>query len=172
MQLVRTDDFETVRSKYIEIIEKTPGIREHACWIYGWHPSDASLKAYVDDREMCLLMDGDRVAGLVAIVLHQDADYEPVAWAEPLPNDEAAVLHLLAVCPDYRGKGVGRILVEKAVEQVRKSGKKAVRLDTLKSNLPAQRLYESTGFSFRGTRHAQAEGTVWFDFYYYEKVLE
>ena len=52
MHLVNTDDFETVKGKYIDVIENTPDIEKYARWIYGKHPTDESLKAYIDRGEM------------------------------------------------------------------------------------------------------------------------
>ena len=52
MHLIQTDDFETVKSKYIDVIENTPDIGKYARWIYGKHPTDELLKAYINREEM------------------------------------------------------------------------------------------------------------------------
>ena len=172
MRLIPADDFELVKSKYIEVIEKTPGITQYARWVYGRHPTDTSLKSYIDNGEMFFLMDEDKIAGLVAVVMHQDKEYETVSWSEALANNQVAVLHLLAVCPDYRGRALGRVILEEVIDLAKRNGKKALRLDTLKSNLPAQQMYERAGFSYRGTQYLFAENTDWTDFLYYEKTLD
>ena len=71
MHLINTDDFETVKGKYIDVIENTPDIEKYARWIYGKHPTDESLKAYIDRGEMYVLMDGEEIAGMTAIA-HQE----------------------------------------------------------------------------------------------------
>lgn len=48
MRLINADNFKVVKSKYIDVIENTPDIGKHAHWIYGKHPTDESLKAYID----------------------------------------------------------------------------------------------------------------------------
>ena len=58
MKLIQTKDFETVKRKYIEIIENTPEIEKHARWVYGKHPHDELLRSYIENGEMYLLMDG------------------------------------------------------------------------------------------------------------------
>ncbi len=171
MRLIPAKDFETVKAGYLDVIARTPGIGRCARWAYGKHPTDASLRAYLDNGEMYLLMDGDRLAGLTAVVMGQGPEYAQVPWTAELADDEVATLHLLAVCPDYRGRGTGRILVEEALELARRGGKKAVRLDTLESNLPAQRLYEKAGFACAGKQRWFAENTGWLDFRLYEKIL-
>ena len=171
MNLIRTDDFDLVRSKYIEVIEQTEGIGQHARWVYGRHPNDESLRSYIENGEMYLLMDEEHVAGLVAVVMHQDEDYENIPWGVELASDQVATLHLLAVCPDYRGRALGSRILEEAEDLARRNGKKALRLDTLVSNLPAQHMYETNGFSLRGKQHWYAENTGWIDFLLYEKEL-
>lgn len=171
MELIRTDDFEAVKAAYIDVIDHTPGIENHAHWVYGRHPSDESLREYIAGGEMYALKDGKQIAGTVVIVMHQGKEYEPVQWGIPLASDKVATLHLLAVCPAYRGRALGSLIIEKAKEIARQNGKKALRLDTLETNLPAQRMYEKAGLSHRGNQHWYAENTGWMDFRLYEFLL-
>ena len=171
MNLVRAYDLETVKGHYINVIENTPEIEKYARWVYGKHPTDEALRSFIENGEMYLLADGGTVAGMVAIVMHQGPDYEDIPWTEKLENDQVATLHLLAVCPEYRGRSLGNTILELAGELAKQHGKKAVRLDVLESNLPAQHLYEKNGFIYRGKEHWYAENTGWTDFLLYEKPL-
>ena len=171
MKLVKAHDLETVKRHYINVIENTPEIEKCARWVYGKHPTDEALRSYIENGEMHLLTDQGNIAGMVAIVMSQGQDYETVSWAENLENNEVATLHLLAVCPEYRGRSLGNTILELACEQAKQQGKKAMRLDVLESNLPAQRMYEKAGFVYRGKQHWYAENTGWTDFLLYEKPL-
>ena len=170
MRLINADNFKVVKSKYIDVIENTPDIGKHAHWIYGKHPSDESLKAYIDRGEMFVLTDGEEIAGMAAVALCQGDEYLNISWEKDLPNDEVATVHLLAVCPDYRGKSLGLRILDEAMEIAVQNGKKALRLDALKSNLPAQKMYEKAGFIYRGEQRLYAENTGMTEFLYYEKV--
>lgn len=170
MHLVQTDDFETVKSKYIEVIENTPDMEKYSRWIYGKHPTDELLKAYIDRGEMYVLKDGEEIAGMAAVALCQGDEYLNISWEKDLPNDEVATVHLLAVCLDYRGKSLGLRILDEAMEIAVQNGKKALRLDALKSNLPAQKMYEKAGFIYRGEQRLYAENTGMTEFLYYEKV--
>ena len=172
MKLMPANDFEMVKTRYVTICENTPGIERYARWVYGKHPTDDSLRSYIDNGEMYLLADEDDIVGMVVIIMHQGQDYERVPWTENLADDQIATIHLLAVCPAYQGKGFGRKILEEAVSFAKRKGKKSIRLDILKSNLPAQRLYESAGCLFRGKQHLYAENTAWLDFLFYEKKLD
>ena len=145
------EEFEAVKKKYQDVAEHTPEIRRYARWEYGKHPTDEGIRRYIDNGEMYLLMNGDEIAGMTAVVMYQERDYEAVQWAEMLDNDQVATLHLLAVCPDYQGKSLGGKILDEVVRLARKSGRRAIRLDTLKTNLPAQHMYEKAGFTERRT---------------------
>ena len=171
MNLVRAYDLETVKGHYINVIENTPEIEKYARWVYGKHPTDEALRSFIENGEMYLLADGGTVAGMVAIVMHQGTDYEDIPWTEKLENDQVATLHLLAVCPEYRGRSLGNTILELAGELAKQQGKRAIRLDVLESNRPARHLYEKNGFIVRGKEHWYAENTGWTDFLLYEKPL-
>ena len=104
----------------------------------------------------------------MAFPMRQGEDYHAVAWKEDLPDDQVATVHILGVRPACQGTGVASAIIREAIALARSKGMKAVRLDTLASNTPAQHLYESLGFEFRGKQHMYAENTGWMDFFFYE----
>ena len=170
MHLIQTDDFETVKRKYIDVIENTPDIEKYARWEYGKHPTDESLKAYIDRGEMYVLMDGEEIAGMAAVAMCQGDDYLNISWEKDLSKDEVATVQLLAVCPDHRGKSLGLRILDEAMEIAVRKGMKALRLDALKTNLPAQKMYVKAGFVYRGEQRLYAENTGITDFLYYEMI--
>ena len=172
MKLIPANDFEAVKAAYLDVIAHSPRLKEYARWIYGMHPSDEELRSHIAAGEMYVLMDGTEIAGTAVIVPRQEPDYRAVSWAEPLADDQVATLHLLAVCPKYQHRGLGGTILEEAAEVAKRKGKKALRLDTLHCNTPAQRMYEKAGFSYRGKQHLYLENTGWADFLYYEKTLD
>lgn len=76
----------------------------------------------------------------------------------------------VAVYPAYRGKGLGRRLLEDAGEQARKSGIPKLVLDVETHNHRAKKLYENLGFSVIRETHARAGGRD-FRFYRMVKIL-
>ena len=58
----------------------------------------------------------------------------------------AGVLHDVIVAPEHRGRGVGRLLLDAALEFFRSRGVPRVVLSTAERNVAAQRLFASMGF--------------------------
>lgn len=168
MKLILSDDFALVREKYIEVIEHTKDMNIHARWIYGKHPTDAMIQSYIDRQEMYLFMDGQNIAGMIAVTMYQSEAYHEIRWSQNLEDDELACLHILAVTPAYQGKGVSKKMMAEIISMVKENGKKAIRLDVLASNIPARRMYERLGFVYRGKQNLFAENTGWTDFLFYE----
>jgi len=80
-----------------------------------------------------------------ALALFSDKLHLREAWRLPGTSCGAAVLSL-AVDPDFRGQGIGRQLLERAVSRVRGLGCDCLRLEVRPENGPARHLYEGAGF--------------------------
>lgn len=65
--------------------------------------------------------------------------------------DEGHILDV-AVDPDLRGGGVGRLLVEQVIKDCRAAGAEFVSLEVRESNLSAISLYKKIGFAETGRR--------------------
>jgi ribosomal-protein-alanine N-acetyltransferase len=65
---------------------------------------------------------------------------------------DQAELGNVAVAPDARRRGVGRMLVEAALRRVRRRGARECFLEVRESNVVARRLYEELGFTAIGRR--------------------
>lgn len=80
------------------------------------------------------------------IILCKAADDHAGCVAIREMKDETGELKRMYVKPEYQNKGIGRVLLEKALELARDCGYKTIRLDTLDHMLPAIGLYEKAGF--------------------------
>lgn len=58
----------------------------------------------------------------------------------------------VAVLPDFRRKGFGKMLIEEFIKAAKEKGTQVVFLEVRTSNLPAISLYEKCGFVFCGIR--------------------
>ncbi|MGB9812629.1 MAG: GNAT family N-acetyltransferase [Thermovenabulum sp.] len=73
----------------------------------------------------------------------------------------SAQLLSIGVLPECHGKGIGKALLEKGMEYIRKKGIKRVKLEVRPNNTSAVKLYERFGFKVKGrTRDLQGEWLI------------
>ncbi|MCP5322631.1 MAG: ribosomal protein S18-alanine N-acetyltransferase [Candidatus Paracaedibacteraceae bacterium] len=75
--------------------------------------------------------------------------------------DESEILNL-AVHPDHQQKGIGKALLTHTIQVLKNQQIKKIFLEVDITNIPAQRLYQHTGFQIMGYRKAyypQPDGT-------------
>ena len=87
--------------------------------------------------------------------------FRPAIWSEALE----CYLAELYVVPAQRGRGLGRALMNAAMELARQTGADYMDLGTSEADVAARALYESLGFS---NREGKPDGPV---NYYYERDL-
>ena len=161
-------DLDAIIAFYDEVTERTPDIVIYARWQKGKHPTVEGIKAYVDEGSMYLYKEHDTIVGAMALTMYQGEDYHAIEWSQKVPDDEVAVIHILAVSPDKQGAGIGSEMICEAIRLAQSKSMKSIRLDALGSNTPAHRLYERLGFEYRGKQYLYAENTGWTDFYFFE----
>ena len=162
------NDFESIIKFYDDVILRTPEMETYARWKKGQHPTEEGIKAYIEEGSMYLYKKNDTIVGAMAVTMYQGEDYHAIEWAKHVEDNEASVIHILAVNPDYQGTGVGAEMIREAINLSADSGMKSIRLDALASNTPAHKIYKRIGFEYRGKQHLYAENTGWTDFLFFE----
>ena len=100
-----------------------------------------------------------------------DKTYGNPPWRVDAPDLETAVIHTLGVSPDFAGQGLGLDMMRQAAELAREKGWRALRLDVLEDNAPAQRFYERAGFVYIQTKQIWYESTGLASFLLYEYAV-
>jgi ribosomal protein S18 acetylase RimI-like enzyme len=90
--------------------------------------------------------------------------FRPAIWSDALE----CYLAELYVVPALRGNGLGRALMEAALEHARDRGADHMDLGTSEDDVAARALYESLGFHNREGGHDGTDGPVT---YFYEREL-
>ena len=163
------EDFYKIRSLYGALIDQEKDEPSFPHWKKGIHPSDGMIQDSIATGQLYVLSDGAEIAACVIANDEKVDDYADAPWQ--VDSDEVMVLHVLAVHPDYRGKGLARRLVENVIEQERKAGKKALRLDVIENNTTAERLYQKLGFRYIQTKTLYYDVVGEMTFKLYERVL-
>ena len=161
-------DFESVIEFYDDVTLRSPEMEIYARWKKGQHPTEEGIRAYIEEGSMYLYKKNDTIVGSMAVTMYQGEDYHAIEWSKQVKDDEAAVIHILAVSPDYQGTGAGAEMIRVAINLSADSGMKSIRLDALASNTPAHKIYKRIGFEYRGKQHLYAENTGWTDFLFFE----
>ena len=118
-------------------------------WQKGIYPTIDDISSAISNEELYIALSEDSaVLGAVILRHEPEAGYESVSWG--LETQNYSVVHLLAVSPAKQRSGIARALLDAARDAARENGSEAIRLDTLPYNTPAQRLYASFGFQYRG----------------------
>jgi ribosomal protein S18 acetylase RimI-like enzyme len=107
---------------------------------------DAHLAYLVErcrDHDGCIFVavDGARVVGIVCVWARVRPD-----GPDDVPLDHAYISDL-AVLAAYRGRGIGRALLERAEAFARERGGGTLRVGVRSRNAAARRLYASAGFA-------------------------
>ena len=163
------EDFYKIRSLYWNLIDQDQDDPSFPHWKKGIHPSDEMIQDSIGTGQLYVLADGDEIAACVIANDEKVDGYLDVPWQ--IDSDEVIVLHVLAVHPNHRGKGLARRLVENVIEQERKAGKKALRLDVIENNTTAEKLYQKLGFQFIQTKTLYYDVVGKMTFKLYERML-
>jgi ribosomal protein S18 acetylase RimI-like enzyme len=115
----------------------------------------ARIKTLLAGGDTAVLLGGRGPDGLVVL------RFRPAIWSESLE----CYLAELYVVPAQRGRGLGRALMNAAMELAREAGADYMDLGTSEADVAARALYESLGFS---NREGKPDGPI---NYYYERDL-
>jgi ribosomal protein S18 acetylase RimI-like enzyme len=111
------------------------------------YPGAAVFEHDVEQRQLWMA-DADGVfAGMVAITTGREPEYGHAGWDA---EEDGAMVHRLAVDPEFRGAGIAAALMQKAEEVAADRGLPAVRTDTSIENEAAQRLFLKLGYRKTG----------------------
>ena len=77
-----------------------------------------------------------------------------VGWADIFPDDNPRMSHRgslgMGLLPNYRGRGIGQLLLKAVLEKAKVFGLEKVELNVYTSNVNAIKLYKKMGFTEEG----------------------
>ncbi len=149
------------RKELLELYRVQHG-REFCPWNEGY-PSDETID-YDLSRDSLFVMKKDGTIR-AAISIEKDEDVDSLdCWDQSLmPSGELA---RLAVLPEDQNRGLGRIMLQFGMDELKRRGNKGIHFLVNRYNTPALRSYASFGFHTAGECHMYEQ-----DFFCYEKEL-
>ena len=97
--------------------------------------STEQLDAYLDAGQVLVALAGDQVVGHLQLVDAHDAQHSEIKN--------------MAVEPSFRGRGVGRALINSAIDLVREQRRSMLVVATAAADIDNLRFYQRTGFRIR-----------------------
>jgi GNAT superfamily N-acetyltransferase len=114
---------------------------------------------------------GEKTAGTFVLKHEPEEGYKNGKWLTENDYRYIYVIYTLAVHPDFLKCGVGTEILRFAELTARKERCVSIRLDVVKGNIPAERLYQKCGYQLTGTVSLGYEAYGLFWYHLYEKVL-
>lgn len=121
-------------------------------WQWGINPSEQILRRDLRQGKLVLGYAHAQLAAVGALLPGEDPDYRGAAWQLPATDAEIGVLHLYAVHPHFRGRGISTKMLAAILAQAHADGQTVLHLDVIKGNVPAEKLYTAAGFRFAEER--------------------
>ena len=171
LRTANENEWKKVKAFYWQLIEQMDSALYKPGWKKGIYPTDEFLMDSIRNKELyVLLSESNHMASM--ILNHKCTDgYEKIHWNITATPQEITVVHALGVLPDYQGHGIAKLMVQEAIRTAKENGQKAVRLDVLSTNIPAQKLYSDMGFNYMDTIQLFYEDTGSTNYLLYEYTL-
>ncbi|MCC7261993.1 MAG: GNAT family N-acetyltransferase [Candidatus Latescibacteria bacterium] len=90
-------------------------------------------------------VDGDRARGV--FVWEEEGQVQGYITTRTDPESRIGWIPNLAVRPEHQSRGLGRQLMDHALEYLRQQGMEAAKIETLAQNAVGSQFYPSTGFT-------------------------
>ncbi len=145
-----TEDITAAGDFYDRVVEHLDAHINYPKWKYKEYPSEKYASSMTAAGFQYICVEDERIVGAFVLNTDPEGEYQKGIWSRKLSDGEYMVIHALAVDPELSGTGIGKELVSFCIETAKQSGFKAIRLDIVPNNTPAQHLYEGFGFSCAG----------------------
>ena len=164
-------DMAAVLELYDGVIDLFQAQTGNTGWRRGVYPTETDFQKAIETGTLYLgELEGRLAAGMI-LTQGTDKTYGEPPWRVDAPDEETAVIHTLGVSPALSGRGLALQMIEGAVALAREKGWRALRLDVLEDNVPAQRLYQRAGFVYIETKQIWYKSTGLASFLLYEYAV-
>ena len=171
IRLATPADLPQAADIYEEILLQDERGPVYTNWQRGKYPTRDTAEAALEAGTLWVGEEDGAVYGCVNLNGEQLPEYDAIPWSIPAQPSEVGVIHTLVIRPSWSGRGKAREFVAFCEEELRRQGKKAVRLDTYEGNLPANTMYPRLGYRLAGATEFFFQGFIHEILNCYEKAL-
>lgn len=109
--------------------------------------SEELIKNEIREKRHWKILDGEIMVCIFSVMYS-----DPLIWLEK-NNDPSVYLHRIAINPEFKGKGIMKLIKTWAIAHAKENHKKYVRMDTWGNNETLRNYYISCGFNYIGQQH-------------------
>ena len=171
LRTAHAEDFPAVRAFYDQLIDELIKRPHHPMWERGGHPADAYLSAAINAGELWLAESEGGIVGAMVVNSEANDGYKQVPWQIEATEEEVIIVHAFGVSCSHQGRGLGSAMMREIMQHARNAGKKALRLDLIDLNRPAEKIYLKLGFTRCAELNLYYEDVGWQLFHMFEYVL-
>jgi GNAT superfamily N-acetyltransferase len=115
------------------------------------YPNFQTIKNDIKNKNSYVLFKENKILGTAVVIFEKEKNYEVIYDGEWISNGEYATIHRIAIDSNYKGFGLGSVIIEGIEEICLNRGKTSVRVDTHIENLSMQKLLEKNKYRHCGT---------------------
>lgn len=139
------DDITSIVEKAKEYLKK-----DHLTQWQSGKPNRETLKASILNKTCFVLEVDGYIAGTINLSQEPDPFYTDIDGQWQNPKMPYLTIHTLAVDPLYQGEGLGKLLINHAIQYALDEKLSQLRIDTHKDNFRMIQLLQSKEFEYAG----------------------
>ena len=112
LKKVSIKDLDQIRALYWRLLDSSPKYGQILQWKKNIYPNDDDWNSYIVKGEMYLILKDTDVIGAVAVTNAQSKEYRKIHWKVKADDQDAAVVHLLMILPEYQGDGAATVALD------------------------------------------------------------
>lgn len=153
-------DIDAVEKSYIELLLYEKNHRTYTVWQLGVYPTRETAEKSCFNGNLYVMEQNGEIYASIIINQIQPKEYHTIDWKYKAKLENVLVIHLICVRPSKAHQGIGKKLIQFAIDMAKDFHCKTIRLDTGSQNIPAIRLYQSMGFKLAGTTSMAIGGLI------------
>lgn len=171
IELGKSTDIDELEQLYDELNDYLSAGVNYPGWKKGIYPVRQNAVSGIENGNLYVARHNEKIVGSIILSHVPEPAYYKVKWKTDCDYSEVLVIYTFVVHPDYLKCGIGKDLMDFAVNQGIECNAKSIRLDVYEQNMPAIKLYEKCGFEYIDTVDLGLGnyGLDWFKLY--EKLI-
>lgn len=118
-------------------------------WQDGYPNKDVILND-IKNEESFVVINDNKVIGTVVISFKGEKTYNKIYEGTWLSNNDYAVIHRIAISNEFKGFGIGTMIIEEAQKLAFEKNIRSIKIDTHKDNISMQKLLVKNNFKYCG----------------------